>query len=94
MKLRLLSTKIALVTGTSRGIGKAIVERFAEEGCIIYANSRITNIDEWAKLLSIQYDTKVIPIYFDVTNSSQIKQAIIDIKKNHSKMAIQARRLK
>ncbi|MFH2117492.1 MAG: SDR family NAD(P)-dependent oxidoreductase [Bacillota bacterium] len=83
MNKRLLSTKVALVTGASRGIGKAIVERFAEEGCIVYANSRKTNIDEWARMLSTKYSTEVIPVYFDVTNSIDVKKTILDIKKNH-----------
>lgn len=46
--MRLLEGKVALITGASRGIGRAIALRFAEEGCDI-AFTYISNIDEAAR---------------------------------------------
>ena len=68
--MKLLEKRICLITGASRGIGNETVRRFAEEGAIVYANSRTTgSLDdisqEWAK----KYNTDVIPVYFDVTDS-------------------------
>ena len=36
----LLNDKICLITGTSRGIGAGLLEAFAREGAVVYANAR------------------------------------------------------
>ncbi len=40
MSLFDLSGKVAVVTGSSRGIGRAIVERMAEQGASVVVSSR------------------------------------------------------
>lgn len=81
----ILKGKISLITGCSRGIGKSIAERYAEEGSIVYANAReIGSLDIWAKECSERYNTLVIPIYFDVTNFKDSKYAIMRINKEHN----------
>lgn len=85
----LLEGKVCLITGTSRGIGLEVARRFAEEGAIVYANARKDNcIDdrsiEWTK----KYDTKVIPVYFDVTDEKASKQAIMRIKQEQGRLDV------
>ena len=36
----MLENKVCLITGASKGIGKAILEVFADNNAIIYANAR------------------------------------------------------
>ncbi|KIL08039.1 3-oxoacyl-ACP reductase [Clostridium botulinum] len=85
----LLKEKVTLITGASRGIGKEMVECFAREGAIVYANARKEgSIDKWAEELSDKYNTQVIPLYFDVTDKSSVKQSILRIKKENRKLDV------
>lgn len=85
----LLNDKVVLITGATKGIGKAIAEHFAKEGAIIYANARKQGIiDEWAEELARKYHTRIIPLYFDVTDKELAKQAIMRIKKECGKLDV------
>ena len=78
-----------MVTGASRGIGRAIAERFAQEGAIVYANARQTgSIDQWAERVSSTCPGTVIPQYYDVTSSSDCKTAIMQVRKEQKRLDI------
>lgn len=82
-----LNSKICLVTGASRGIGRTITEKFAEQAAIVYANAlEENNIDEWARQCSQRYNTRVIPVYFDVTDSVAMKNALMKIYKEEGRI--------
>lgn len=78
----MLKGKNALITGTNRGIGKAILENFAENGANVWACSR--NVDEnflnHCNELSKKYSVEIKPIIFELTDDQQMKSAIKSIK--------------
>ena len=85
----LLKDKICLITGTSRGIGKAVAKAFCENGAIVYANARdIGCLEEFAAKLNNEYQGNILPIYFDVTDSTAMKKAIMRIKKEQGKLDV------
>ncbi len=85
----LLKNKVALITGTNRGIGKSIVEVYAGNGAIVYANSRDEgSIDDYCLDLSNRYSTTVIPTYFDVTNNDAIRECFTLINKQHKRLDV------
>ncbi len=72
-----LTGKIALVTGSAGGIGKAIAKKFIEEGAEVVVND--TDADRLAKtserLLEVYGKDSFIAVPLDVTNDEQIRHA-------------------
>ncbi len=84
----MLHNKVCLVTGASKGIGLAIVKKFAENGAIVYANVRNESSLN-SELTELQNNFSNIKIsYFDVVAEQEVKNAILDIKKNEGRLDV------
>jgi len=72
-----LSGKVALVTGSARGIGKTIVERFAAEGAVVVL-SDVTNEAAAAETLAaiVGGGGKGMVEMFDVGDAAQVEAAV------------------
>ena len=74
----LLQSKTAIITGCNRGIGKVIMEIFAENGADIFACMRKES-DEFIdkkEILEIKTGVTITPVYFDFAESDQVKAGI------------------
>lgn len=79
----LLNQKNAIITGARRGIGRVTVETFAKNGANIWACARKRDdvFEADMKAVAEKYGVEIWPVYFDVTDEKQIKQAIQSIRK-------------
>ena len=74
----MLRGKTAFITGTNRGIGKALVTEFARNGADVIAHARSETpefLDGLEKTAS-EYGVKIFPLFFDVTDSEAMKAAV------------------
>lgn len=79
-----LKNKIALITGASSGIGKAIAEKFSEEGAIVIITSQDLNkIKAISKKIKNSY-----PIKLDVSDKKQVENSIKEVIKRFKKIDI------
>lgn len=85
-----LKGKNALVTGTNRGIGRVIIEKFASQGVNIWAHARKKDEEFERRLgqLRDSYGVWIRPVYFDVTETELMKKEIMPIIKGGEKIDI------
>lgn len=72
-----------IITGSNRGIGKAMVEAFAANGANIWACARKTNseFESWLNETADKNSVWIKPVYFELTDAEAINdgiQSIID----------------
>ena len=75
-----LEGKVAVVTGASSGIGKSIVEKYAEAGALVVAFAR--NLDA-LKALEASYPGQVKAVAGDVTKPEDLKRLVDEAVRAH-----------
>jgi short-subunit dehydrogenase len=76
-----LKNKVAVVTGASQGIGKAIAERLAKEGCRVVL---IARGKEGLEKLTSELNSKGFKTYYkavDASNLHKLKDTLVEIEK-------------
>lgn len=78
----MLTNKICIVTGGSRGIGKAISQCFAQHGAVVYATATTPgSIEAWADEFNKIVSGEVRSQYFDIADEKAVRDAVMQIKK-------------
>lgn len=84
---KLLANKVCVITGAGRGIGRAIAERFASDGAVVYVNDLASgDMDSWAADCASRNNTRVVPVCFDVTDSSALKAGLMSVYKSEGRI--------
>lgn len=79
---QLLLNKNIIVTGTAKGMGKQMIETFAEHGANIFAHARTETAEHrnFCEELAKKNNVQVMPLYFDLRDVDALKEAIKTIR--------------
>jgi len=84
-----IKNKVALVTGASRGIGKAIALALADEGVHVAVNYRSSKEEaEQVAALIRQKGSKAVPVRADVSEAAQVTAMLEEINRTLGKVDI------
>lgn len=74
--------KSVVITGSSRGIGLAILEQFAKEGANIAAcsNKQSDAVIQKYKEIAEVNNVQITPYFFDMSNEEAVKEGVKEIK--------------
>ncbi|QUD86341.1 SDR family oxidoreductase [Phenylobacterium montanum] len=89
MSLFDLTGKVAIITGSSRGIGKAIAERMAEQGAKVVISSRKAGpCEEVAAAINEQHPAAAIAVPANISSKADLQRLVDETRKAFGKVDI------
>lgn len=81
--MSLLENKVAIVTGAGRGIGRAIAEKYANEGAFVYAADIREEDLKWT-----EQNINVHGVTLDICDFAAVKDSVMAIKKEQGRVDV------
>ncbi|HET9159256.1 MAG TPA: SDR family oxidoreductase [Caulobacteraceae bacterium] len=89
MSLFDLTGKVAIITGSTRGIGKAIAYRMAEHGAKVTVSSRKANAcEETAAEINAAFPGSAIAVPANISSKEDLQRLVDETRKAHGKVDI------
>ena len=83
----MLTGKVCIVTGASRGIGKTIAAKLAANGAVVYAAAtKQGSVEAWADEWNDAVKGSVRSLYFDVSDENACRGAVMQVKKETGRL--------
>lgn len=82
LNMKRFEGKNVVITGSSRGIGLAILELFAREGANIAAcsNRQSEAVINQYKIIAEKNNVQITPFFFDMSNEDEVKEGVKEVK--------------
>jgi len=83
-----LKGKVAIITGSSGGIGHGIARLFAKEGSIVIVNSRVLERAEKVVREIIKEGGQAFPVQADVTDRKAVERMVREVLRHFEKIDV------